>query len=81
MKDELAKAGLSYFEKGAVESLNPDLRIEDQAELLPYDKKWEFPRDKLKLGKVFLIISLTFIIFNLLFLRKCIIFVVENLKT
>lgn len=34
-----------------MENLNPDLRVDDQAELLPYDKKWEFPREKLKLGK------------------------------
>lgn len=25
--------------------------MDDQAELLPYDKKWEFPRQKLKIGK------------------------------
>lgn len=42
-----------HFENGAVESWNPDLGIEEQAELLPYDKRWEFPRDKLKLGKLF----------------------------
>lgn len=44
-------AGLDNFEKGALECLNPELRVDDQAELLPYDKKWEFPREKLKLGK------------------------------
>jgi FMS-like tyrosine kinase 1 len=27
------------------------LPVDEQAELLPYDKKWEFPRDKLKLGE------------------------------
>lgn len=53
MRKELALAGLLHFENGAVESWNPDLGIEDQAELLPYDKRWEFPRDKLKLGKQF----------------------------
>ncbi|XP_022178523.1 vascular endothelial growth factor receptor 1 isoform X3 [Myzus persicae] len=51
LKKELALAGLLHFENGAVESWNPDLGIEEQAELLPYDKRWEFPRDKLKLGK------------------------------
>jgi len=45
------RAGLTHFEKGALESLNPDLTIDDQAELLPYNKKWEFPRRQLKLGK------------------------------
>ncbi|XP_050544021.1 vascular endothelial growth factor receptor 1 isoform X2 [Daktulosphaira vitifoliae] len=51
LKKELAIAGLLHFENGAVESWNPDLGIEEQAELLPYDKRWEFPREKLKLGK------------------------------
>jgi hypothetical protein len=44
-------AGLANFEKGALESINPELPVDEQAELLPYDKKWEFPRDKLKLGE------------------------------
>ncbi|XP_050420983.1 vascular endothelial growth factor receptor 1 isoform X2 [Adelges cooleyi] len=51
LKRELALAGLLHFENGAVESWNPDLGIEEQAELLPYDKRWEFPRDKIRLGK------------------------------
>lgn len=39
------------FEKGGVESINPELGIDDQAELLPYDKDtWEIPREKIKLG-------------------------------
>lgn len=62
-----------HFENGAVESWNPDLGIEEQAELLPYDKRWEFPRDKLKLGKQFkeIYLSLFYIIYLLfLFLGK-----------
>nr|XP_012229232.1 PREDICTED: vascular endothelial growth factor receptor kdr-like isoform X1 [Linepithema humile] len=51
MKRELMEAGLTHFEEGALECLNPDLTVDDQAELLPYDKKWEFSREKLKLGK------------------------------
>lgn len=47
---EIKKAGLDKFNQGAVDCLNPELGVDDQAELLPYDKKWEFPRDKLKLG-------------------------------
>ncbi|KAJ8976163.1 hypothetical protein NQ317_002051 [Molorchus minor] len=43
--------GLANFEKGAVENINPDLNIDDQAELLPYDRKWELPIENLKLGK------------------------------
>ncbi|XP_063227857.1 vascular endothelial growth factor receptor 1-like isoform X2 [Bacillus rossius redtenbacheri] len=50
-KRELIAAGLNNFEKGAMDNFNPELPIDEQADLLPYDKKWEFPRDKLKLGK------------------------------
>ena len=50
LKQELAKAAKLHFENGDVEKWNPDLGIEEQAELLPYDKRWEFPRNKLKLG-------------------------------
>lgn len=52
MRKELMEAGLMHFEEGALECLNPDLNpVDDQAELLPYDKKWEFPRERLKLGE------------------------------
>lgn len=48
---ELKAAGLANFEEGNPESINPELALDEQADLLPYDKKYEFPRDKLKLGK------------------------------
>ncbi|XP_072392187.1 vascular endothelial growth factor receptor 1-like [Diabrotica undecimpunctata] len=51
LKREMAILGLAYFEKGAVENINPELGIDDQAELLPYNRKWEFPVEQLKLGK------------------------------
>ncbi|XP_012229228.2 vascular endothelial growth factor receptor 1-like isoform X1 [Linepithema humile] len=51
LKRELMEAGLMHFVDGALECLNPDLTIDEQAELLPYDKKFEFPRGRLKLGK------------------------------
>ncbi|GAB6032659.1 hypothetical protein CHUAL_011537 [Chamberlinius hualienensis] len=31
---------------------NPELSLHDQVELLPYDRRWEFPKERLKLGKV-----------------------------
>lgn len=46
------EAGLIHFEDGAPECLNPELTVDDQAELLPYDKKYEFPRSRLKLGRI-----------------------------
>lgn len=50
-REKLKKAGLMNFVDGDVECYNPALALDMQAELLPYDKKYEFPRDKLKLGK------------------------------
>lgn len=44
-------AGLANFEEGAVEHINPALTLDEQADLLPYDRAFEFPREKLKLGK------------------------------
>nr|CAD7196039.1 unnamed protein product [Timema douglasi] len=51
LRKEMTVAGLIHFEEGAMDNMNPELPLDEQAELLPYDKKWEFPRDKLKLGK------------------------------
>ena len=39
------------FDNGDPQSINPDLPVDEQAELLPYDRKWELPRERLKLGK------------------------------
>ena len=41
---------LDMFDKGNPGSINPDLPVDEQTELLPYDRRWEFPRDQLKLG-------------------------------
>lgn len=49
-RKELAAAGLLYFKEGVTKSINPDLGIDEQAELLPYDEKFEFPAEKLILG-------------------------------
>ncbi|XP_018563845.1 vascular endothelial growth factor receptor 1-like [Anoplophora glabripennis] len=51
LQRELKLLGLANFQKGAVENINPELGIDEQAELLPYDQKWEFPIEHLKLGK------------------------------
>lgn len=37
--------------QGDPSRLNRDLPLEEQADLLPYDKRWEFPRNRLRLGK------------------------------
>lgn len=51
LKKLLIKAGLDNFEDGDINGLNPELALNEQANLLPYDIKYEFPRNKLKLGK------------------------------
>lgn len=47
----LKRAGLANFEEGNLEQLNPELDLNEQASLLPYDRRFEFPREKLKLGQ------------------------------
>ena len=43
--------GLATFIDGDMNALKPELALDGQADLLPYDTKYEFPRNKLKLGK------------------------------
>ncbi|XP_069676981.1 mast/stem cell growth factor receptor-related protein Kit-like [Periplaneta americana] len=52
LKKELYLAGLNNFEEGQLDSINPELTVEEQADLLPYDQSWEFPREKLRLGRI-----------------------------
>ncbi|XP_046596474.1 macrophage colony-stimulating factor 1 receptor 2-like [Neodiprion lecontei] len=52
LKRKLIIARLEYFDFGAPIPLDPELAVSDQAELLPYNRKWEFPRDLLKLDEV-----------------------------
>lgn len=30
---------------------NPDMPIDEQTSCIPYDAKWEFPKERLRLGK------------------------------
>lgn len=39
------------FYNGAIENINPEMSVTDQAYLLPFDSRWEFPKERLKLGK------------------------------
>uniref|UniRef100_W4VRJ9 Protein tyrosine kinase n=1 Tax=Corethrella appendiculata TaxID=1370023 RepID=W4VRJ9_9DIPT len=48
---EMKAAGLSNFEEGCIDSFNPEIGLDEQADLLPYKQRFEFPREKLKLGK------------------------------
>ncbi|XP_050295850.1 vascular endothelial growth factor receptor 1-like [Anthonomus grandis grandis] len=51
LRRELKILGLENFHNGNPENLNPDLGIDEQAELLPYNKKFEFPAENLRIGK------------------------------
>ena len=42
---------LRMFENGDPNSINPELAVDDQADLLPYNKSFEFARESLKTGK------------------------------
>lgn len=44
---ELEAAGLGNFEEGNLGSLNKSLSLNEQANLLPYDSRIEFPKEKL----------------------------------
>lgn len=42
---------LKFFEKGKEQDIDPEKALNDQAHLLPYDRKYEFPRENLSLGE------------------------------
>lgn len=46
----MERAGISYFVKGNKTHLNPDLGVKEQADLLPYDQRYDFSKNKLCLG-------------------------------
>jgi FMS-like tyrosine kinase 1 len=50
-KQDLDFLAANLFDQGQPELFNPDMPLDEQVELLPYDKRWEFPRERLKLGK------------------------------
>lgn len=48
---DLKAAGLHRFEEGDADSIDPDIPLAAQADLLPYDSEYEFPKRQLKLGE------------------------------
>ena len=50
-KQELQFFSAALFDSGQLDLFNPDLPLDEQVDLLPYDTRWEIPREKLKLGK------------------------------
>ncbi len=51
-KRELEFLSYNLFKSGQMDLINPDLPIDEQIDLLPYDEKWEFSRENLKLGQI-----------------------------
>ncbi|XP_058451061.1 vascular endothelial growth factor receptor 1 isoform X2 [Malaya genurostris] len=47
----MKEAGLANFEEGNLEQMNPEISLDEQADLLPYKSEYEFPKERLKLGK------------------------------
>ncbi|GIX95042.1 vascular endothelial growth factor receptor 3 [Caerostris extrusa] len=39
------------FQEGHFGLFDPNMPLEDQADLLPYDERWEFPKENLKFGR------------------------------
>jgi hypothetical protein len=50
---------LEQLLNGDPDRIDPDKPMEYQTIFLPYDKEWEFPRKRLRLGLLFFNISLT----------------------
>ena len=50
----LTEQEVKQFEEGDPSQLNPKLGLGEQVDLLPYDKKFEFPFHKLKVGVLLL---------------------------
>ncbi|RWS27211.1 Vascular endothelial growth factor receptor 3-like protein, partial [Leptotrombidium deliense] len=48
---ELGFINQSLFDHGQVEMFNPDMPLDEQVDLLPYEQRWEFPKERLKLGR------------------------------
>lgn len=42
---------VKHFVNGNLGNINPEMSLDEQADMLPYDQKYEFPREKLDLGK------------------------------
>jgi len=47
----LSKAEIDMFVVGNPDAINPNLRVDEQSDLLPYNREYEFDRNKLRLGK------------------------------
>ena len=51
LRRELRRNAEYLFNEGNVDQINPDSQINEQAELLPYDRRWEVDRRRITLGE------------------------------
>ena len=51
LSKNVVASDVANFLEGKPQSINPELALDEQAYLLPYNMNYEFPREKLKLGK------------------------------
>ncbi|KAJ6224976.1 hypothetical protein RDWZM_003521 [Blomia tropicalis] len=49
-KRELEFFSQKIFEHGQMEMFNPEMPLDEQIDLLPYDSRFEFPKERLELG-------------------------------
>lgn len=58
------------FINGQITLLDPQRPIQEQTEMLPYDTKWEFPKEQLQLSKFILKLLLVckFLFFHSLYI-------------
>jgi hypothetical protein len=47
------KKKLEKMLNGDPSRIDPEVPLEYQTEFLPYDRKWKFPRKRLRLGSIF----------------------------
>ncbi|XP_023246091.1 vascular endothelial growth factor receptor 1-like [Copidosoma floridanum] len=50
-EERQSESGIIQFKEGAPNLINPKLSVDDQSELLPYDERFEFPKENIKLDK------------------------------
>ncbi|CAG0899903.1 unnamed protein product [Darwinula stevensoni] len=53
----LTEQEAEWFRRGNPKSINPLLCLNEQADLLPYDERWEFPAERLRLGDLMIILE------------------------
>lgn len=66
-KTEVAFPRAEELLQGNPAEINHQLNMDEQIDLLPYDKRWEFPRHRLKLGSTELLNNfchVCFVVYN-----------------